>query len=249
MIIWRGRGIIILLFGFVGAIAGGVAARKLGGPTLPKQWDVVASIWGATAGAWLFALTLGKTQEKILLDPKTQQPVRLQTSHSLYGIGGVGWGWLGVVAAVVVTVLAFVSPSSLTGRQYDTGPLPPPKRHNTNNTNPASTTTKPSTPKPPVIADSPAPAQPAPAPAVSTNEASSSPLPTPILEWKDSAGRPMKASLQRFTTPNYDTAEFKREDGQLFEVPLIRFSAEDRAKIAEIATQVIAEQEKARKAK
>jgi hypothetical protein len=45
--------------------------------------------------------------------------------------------------------------------------------------------------------------------------------------WKDTSGRTMTASFVRFTSGTKDTAEFKREDGQAFVVPMERFSAED----------------------
>ncbi|MCW0220973.1 MAG: hypothetical protein OJI67_21780 [Prosthecobacter sp.] len=52
-------------------------------------------------------------------------------------------------------------------------------------------------------------------------------LPTELREWKDASGRPLRASLVRFVNPEHTVGEFKREDGQLFEVPMGRFSEED----------------------
>jgi hypothetical protein len=79
----------------------------------------------------------------------------------------------------------------------------------------------------PVVAAAPAPA-PAPAPV----------LPTPLRDWKDSTGRIMQASLERFTSPARDTGYFKRADGQGFEVPFSRLSAEDQAFIRGIASKL-----------
>lgn len=66
----------------------------------------------------------------------------------------------------------------------------------------------------------PAPAAPAPAP---------SQLPTAVRDWKSADGRPLRASLVKFTRPDRSVAEFKREDGQTFQVPVEKFSTEDQA--------------------
>lgn len=81
-------------------------------------------------------------------------------------------------------------------------------------------------------------AVPAPAPAVPAAASASPPLlPTPVRDWKDATGRAMQASLESFTTPAKDAGRFKRADGQLFEVPFSRLSAEDQAFIRKIAEQ------------
>ncbi len=67
-------------------------------------------------------------------------------------------------------------------------------------------------------------------------------LPTAVREWNDSAGRPLKASLERFTSPACDTAEFKREDGQAFQISVSKFSQKDQDDINKIAEKVKAEQ-------
>lgn len=64
-----------------------------------------------------------------------------------------------------------------------------------------------------------------------------SPLPTVVRDWKDSTGRVMQASLESFTTPAKDAGRFKRADGQVFEVPFARLSAEDQQFIRNLAAQ------------
>lgn len=83
------------------------------------------------------------------------------------------------------------------------------------------------------------PPQPAPAaaaPALSPAPVSAVPAPVAppqslfgLRAWTDTTGRPMKASFVRFTSESKEAAEFKREDGQSFTIPLQRFSAEDQA--------------------
>jgi hypothetical protein len=101
-----------------------------------------------------------------------------------------------------------------------------------------------------LVANPPAePARPSPKPEVKgVPQIGSSPalpqsvLPTTLQDWKDNSGRVLTATLERFTTPNFDTAEFRRQDGMTFQVPLARFCAEDRAKINDLATQVMRQQ-------
>jgi hypothetical protein len=54
------------------------------------------------------------------------------------------------------------------------------------------------------------------------------------MEWKSLDGRILKASLIRFTDAQGTSAEFKREDGQLFTIPLDRFAPESAAEMRKI---------------
>lgn len=56
-------------------------------------------------------------------------------------------------------------------------------------------------------------------------------LPTPMRDWRDASGRPLRASLVRFLDESGATGEFRREDDQVFQVPVERFSAEDQTYI------------------
>ena len=88
---------------------------------------------------------------------------------------------------------------------------------------------------PPMVGAATAPVPPPTAPTVITNPPLV--LPTAVRDWKDAAGRVMQASLQSFTNDAKDTGRFKRADGQVFEVPFSRLSADDQAFIRELATQ------------
>jgi len=59
-------------------------------------------------------------------------------------------------------------------------------------------------------------------------------LPTAIRDWADQSGRPLRASLIRKVDPEGTLGEFRREDGQLFTVPVERFSATDQATIRQL---------------
>lgn len=56
-------------------------------------------------------------------------------------------------------------------------------------------------------------------------------LPTSVREWKSSDGRVMRASLIRFSDDLGLAADFKREDGEVFNVPVGRFSEETQAEL------------------
>ena len=64
------------------------------------------------------------------------------------------------------------------------------------------------------------------------SSAASPALLTDLRDWKDAAGRPLRAALVRFTDEARSIGEFKREDGQLFTIPVEKFSAEDQAFLA-----------------
>lgn len=99
---------------------------------------------------------------------------------------------------------------------------------------------KPASPSsPPMVGAATAPVPPPTAPAVITNPPAV--LPTAVRDWKDATGRVMQASLQSFTNDAKDAGRFKRADGQVFEVPFSRLSADDQAFIRELATQSKAE--------
>lgn len=368
MIIWKGRGILILLF----ALGGFVPGVLLDSMTL--------AFWGAAAGVWLFALTVGKTTQQVLVDPQTQQPVVLKRAHTLYFIPPKGWAVLFTTLALFITFsprneqsegseaaqTAFKEAEKLItssgyGSVHGNSPqaialaadfaasskkfrdmfiekgkdsefltyvhLTPTRcifllnvpqlrkfskeaketmaqfawvsaQAQAAKISPKPTTValgirgnilydrayighpvsgeeesrgidqevkgmdardaltllfEPETAAPTPVAEAgetPAPveeapasttppaAEPAAAPAPSTAPVeTAATLPTAMRDWKDSTGRPLRASLVRFVNAERSTGEFKREDGQLFEVPLDRFSEDDKQFIQTLSDQ------------
>lgn len=91
---------------------------------------------------------------------------------------------------------------------------------------------------PPATTGSPADTQPAPATPQTMTAWMARPahavpatLPTPMRDWKDTNGRPLRASLVRFLDESGTVGEFRREDDQVFQVPVARFSTEDQSYI------------------
>ena len=116
MIIWKGHGILILVFGLLGATATSllvVASSAITHWSWLSHLVLCSPFWGAAAAIWLYAKTLGKTVEKTYLDPTTHQPVVLRSSHSLFFIPPVPWAIIATVFACMASLSIFVSPSSL----------------------------------------------------------------------------------------------------------------------------------------
>ena len=119
MIFWKGRGIFILLFGVAGAMAFYKVAKNFGSGHLTESWLPAIALWGATLAVFLFSVLLGKGSDQIVTDPATRQQVRLKTEHSLYGLTGMSWVFLGVLSSIVLSFIAAKDPGDAV-----TGPRP-----------------------------------------------------------------------------------------------------------------------------
>ena len=261
---WSGRGFLILLY----AIGGGIAGLALGHALAPKlhmeEVPLAVSLAqiGLALGVWIFALTAGRSElyastgptfasnVPLSMRPLPTEPVLRRQRHTFLLIPGWMWGiaasfFLAWPAAQTLAnsykaqhadAAAFEKMVSMESIQklysnllqnlHDKGLL--------QDTAPD----KAGAPQDPKVTE------------IGPKDAfTPSILPTAMRDWKDNSGRVMNARLERFTTPNYDTAEFRRSDGQAFQVQLTRFCAEDQAAIAQLALQVVQQQEMARRAK
>jgi hypothetical protein len=226
MIIWRGHGILIPVFAFAGGACVSSLAKSAHLPPSPSL------LWGGmAAGSWLYALTLGRPSVRILVDPQSGTPVRFRRSHSLYFIPPMIW------AVLATGVALFVAFADLTGA--DSG-----NRASTASAaatrSPASKGRDDSRPASPVKTTSDIVEPPqfekeaakVPAPVAMSDAVTprtSADLPTAMRDWKDTSGRPLRASLVRFVGADRKTAEFRRDDGRSFQIPVEKFSSEDQA--------------------
>ena len=114
MLIWKGHGILIIVFGVIGGLVCGVLTTGVYAAT---HWSwmlrfiVAANFWGAAAAIWLYAKTMGKTVQQTYLDPATHRPVVIRTSHSLFFIPPVPWAILATLLAGWMTVMSFTKPA------------------------------------------------------------------------------------------------------------------------------------------
>lgn len=243
---WSGRGIFILGYALLGTVAGLVAghfmAPKLHMDEIPLS--VAMGQVGLALGAWIFAVTAGRSELYPTLEPtktsglgvQLSQPVIHRQRHTLLFVPP--WIW-----AILASVFVGSSGVSEILTLY--------KTKNAEGTTPESLVTRQTaeklyadlldtvrskfgTPAKPASGEGPA------EPKTAENGPGAVPpmLPTDMRNWKDNKGRVMTASLERFTTAKYDVAEFKRQDGQHFQVPLDRFSAEDQVFIGRLALRV-----------
>ena len=107
MIIWSGRGILIPFIGILGFLGGafitGSVFRMLGiDPLGSPQVGMSFPPFIAAGLLWWFGSTWGRTQEQLLLDPRTQQQVFLRSRHTLFFMTGKIW-------AVIALVLGLMS--------------------------------------------------------------------------------------------------------------------------------------------
>ena len=115
MIIWKGHGILILVFGVIGSLVAGMAVSAL---FFATHWTwmarlmICAPFWGAAAAIWTYAKTMGKPTEQTLLDPTTRMPVIIRSSHSLFFIPPVPWAVIAAVMAVGMSFSALIMPAS-----------------------------------------------------------------------------------------------------------------------------------------
>ncbi|WP_395738536.1 hypothetical protein [Prosthecobacter sp.] len=115
MLIWKGHGILILVFGVIGGIATAALTGMLFAATQSVflgRLAMCAPFWGAAGAIWLYAKTMGKSTERTFLDPATHRPVVITSSHSFFFIPPVPWAVLATILACVFSVLAVVAPSS-----------------------------------------------------------------------------------------------------------------------------------------
>jgi hypothetical protein len=128
MIFWKGHGILILVFGVIGVVAGTSIGDFLYSAT---HWEWVGSLrlcwplWGAAAAIWLYARAVGKTTQRVLIDPATQRRVLIESTHTLYFLSGTVWAVLVTLIAGFATVMALMlpsSPSDFDGMAAESGP-------------------------------------------------------------------------------------------------------------------------------
>ena len=114
MLIWKGHGILIIVFGIIGGLVCGFLTAGVYAAT---HWSwvlrfiVAANFWGAAAAIWIYAKTMGKTVQQTYLDPTTHRPVVIRTSHSLFFIPPVPWAILATLLACMMTVMSFTKPT------------------------------------------------------------------------------------------------------------------------------------------
>lgn len=109
MIIWSGHGILIPVFAVMGLIFGSVVGAFVSGEDAGPGVALILGGLFATGLVWLYALTLGKTQESVLLDPATGRQVLYRKSHTFFFIPAFAWAVISSVLAVLFIGMGITS--------------------------------------------------------------------------------------------------------------------------------------------
>ncbi|MEQ1842785.1 MAG: hypothetical protein ABL994_20485, partial [Verrucomicrobiales bacterium] len=126
MIIWSGHGILIPVFGVAGMIVGGMIGAMVGSLSGSENWGMgIGMILGgllASGLIWLYALTFGKTQESLLVDPRTGQEVLYRKANTFFFIPAFGWAVISSVGATLMLIPGIVVITSKPSEPVAVGP-------------------------------------------------------------------------------------------------------------------------------
>ncbi len=111
IVIWKGHGLLIPIFPFIGARLFGASFDWLIAhvdSTVLTSFKFATWAWGTVVGIWFYGRFIGKTTERHVIDPKTQETLVVKNSHTFYGVGPMDWVKLAALVAVVITVICFL---------------------------------------------------------------------------------------------------------------------------------------------
>lgn len=124
MLIWKGHGILIPVFGVLGALVASVPYFMLAAITqvgfLINMGPAVAC-FGAAVGIWIYGAFIGKTTEQTLLDPQTGQPVIYRRSHTFWFIPPLPWAILAALLGMFMAVMGVFMPTTGSGSKTASG--------------------------------------------------------------------------------------------------------------------------------
>ena len=105
MLIWRGYGIMVVVFAFVGLIAGKAFAENVWGTPVPvdkRQWGELLGMLLAAALVYGFHLLTQRPSEKrVIIDKRTGREEVLEKKHDLFFIPMKYWSIILVVLGVM----------------------------------------------------------------------------------------------------------------------------------------------------
>jgi len=105
MIVFSGHGILIPVFAIAGAFAGHYLSNRM---NVDDSLSIVLIVWGAAIAVLVYALTIGKTRSRTLIDPQTNQNVEIKKRHTLFFLPAMMWAFAlcGVAAVITFTSLS-----------------------------------------------------------------------------------------------------------------------------------------------
>lgn len=98
MLIWRGYGIVVVVFAVVGLVVGKIGAESLWGAPIPvdkRQWSELIGMCLAAALVYGLHLLLQRASEpRAVIDKKTGREMVLVTKHDLFFIPVKYWPFI-----------------------------------------------------------------------------------------------------------------------------------------------------------
>ena len=111
LIIWRGAGALVLLFGIISALLMNVVTSLVFNQNnyfANHAWAQAFSLWIAGAASWFTGRYLNRRPGKVLIEKATGQEVTLKPNHSLFFIKVEYWGPILFVIGVCVLFAALL---------------------------------------------------------------------------------------------------------------------------------------------
>lgn len=103
MLIWRGYGFTVPLITFFVCflLQYSLDAMFYKGYYTLSKWPISVALFIAATVVWFLGKSLNKNTERILLDPKTGQEVKIVNTHSLFWIRVEYWAPILVVFGII----------------------------------------------------------------------------------------------------------------------------------------------------
>jgi hypothetical protein len=106
--IWRGWGILVVLYALVALVIGTIIRNSIGGGL---RAGVTIGVCEVVAGVavWFTGIRLNRDGDRMLVDPKTGNEVRVRRSHTLFWIPMQYWAPVLAIAGVIAVIAALAS--------------------------------------------------------------------------------------------------------------------------------------------
>jgi hypothetical protein len=108
LIIWRGAGAAVILFGILGALLTNIVTSSFfheDNYFAQHAWAQAVGLWVAGAACWFLGKYLHSKPGRVLVDKATGQEVVLKPIHSLFFIKMEFWGPILFVIGLCVLVI------------------------------------------------------------------------------------------------------------------------------------------------
>ena len=103
--IWRGWGILVVLYALAGLVIGTVVRNAVGGSVRAGVTIGVCEVLAGVA-VWFTGVRLNHEADRTLVDPKTGNEVHIRRRHTLFWIPMQYWAPVLAVVGVIVVIAA-----------------------------------------------------------------------------------------------------------------------------------------------